>query len=139
MQLNQIGTPIFATNGAGDIFQNPTTCVVFTGNTPTPPAAAAQTDTTVTDSLTVASLFSPSSYGFSSRRVGHTAAIGSIGNINNSRNVTLNSFLANSTLARGTSVGLFVGKYAYVHFLDGMQIFVYSPAVEHVAMLGPQQ
>ena len=137
--LDQRGTPILTPNGAGGIFQNPTTCVAATPVTPpTPPAAAAQTDTTVTDSLTVASLFSPSSYGFSSRRVGHTAIGSLIGNVNNSRNVTLNSFLANSTLARSTGVGLFVGKYAYFDTLSGMQIFAYFP-VEHVAMLGPQQ
>ena len=139
LQLTQNGTPVFASNGAGDIFQNPTTCVVFTGNTPTPPAAAAQTDTTVVDSLTVASLFSPSSYGFGSRRVGHTTAIGSLSGNVSSRNVTLNSFLANSTLAHGTGVSLFVGSYAYVDSLTGMQVFVYYPAVEHMAMFGPHQ
>jgi hypothetical protein len=34
LQLDQSGTPIFASNGAGDIFHNPTTCVFLT-NTPT--------------------------------------------------------------------------------------------------------
>jgi hypothetical protein len=42
--------------------------------------------------------------------------------------VTLNSFLANVQIANGgTHVGLFIGKYAYVHSDQGLQIVVFLP------------
>jgi len=149
LQLNQSGSPIFATNGAGDIFQNPTTCV-FPASTPftppTPPvdntgstpvdngtlANTTQAESTTEESVsTVYSLSSSSAFRDS-------AAIGSfVGKFNNVGNVTLNSFLANTTLAQSTHVSLFIGKYAYVYSLYGMQIFVYYPSLDNVAMVGP--
>jgi hypothetical protein len=42
--------------------------------------------------------------------------------------VTLNSFLANVQIVNGgTHVGLFIGKYAYVHSDQGLQIVVFLP------------
>ena len=137
-QLNQMGSPVLTPNGAGDIFQNPTTCVFPTTVPSEPPAppvdgtVPTQTDTTVTESVSRV-LSSP----LSLRILSHLAATGTfVGNSSGAGNVTLSSFLANTTLARGTGVGLFVGNYAYIDSLSGMQIFVYYPA--YVAMLGPQ-
>jgi len=149
MKLKPSGTPIFAANGAGDIFENPTTCV-FPANTPAAPpvdntgtdpapvdngtpGTVAQTHSTTEES--VSTVYSPSSTG----AFRDSVAIGSfVAKINNTGSVTLNSFLANSSLAQSTHLGLFTGKYAYVYSMYGMQIFLYSPTLNNVAMVGPQ-
>jgi hypothetical protein len=96
-----------------------------------------QTDSTVAESVSIVS--SPFGAGtFIARSWSQALATGSfVKKSGNVGNVTLNSFLANSTLARGTQVGLFIGKYVYVYSPYGMQIFVYYPTLENVAMLGP--
>jgi hypothetical protein len=50
---------------------------------------------------------------------------------------TLNSFLANTKLANGTHVSLFMGRYAYIYSLQGMQIVAYVPTMSDVAMVAP--
>lgn len=149
MQLTPSGTPVFAANGAGDILQNPTTCV-FLANTPvTPPVdntgtdpapvdngpsgTAAQTHSTTEES--VSTVYSPSSTG----AFRDSVRIGSfVEKINNLGSVTLSSFLANTALAQSTHLGLFTGRYAYIYTMYGMQIFLYSPTLDNVAMVGPQ-
>jgi hypothetical protein len=141
MQLSQSGSPIFATNGAGDIFQNPTTCV-FPVNAPsTPPVdngasgTTTQTDTTTAETVSTV-------YSLSSSSAGAFRGIPAIGSFiekfnSDAGNVTLNSFLANSSLAQSTHVGLFIGKYVYIYSMYGMQIFAYYPTLDNVAMVGP--
>jgi hypothetical protein len=51
--------------------------------------------------------------------------------------VTLNSFLANTRLANGSYISLFMGKYAYIYSQNGMQIVMYLPTLNSVAMVGP--
>jgi hypothetical protein len=132
LQLTQNGTPIFATNGAGDIFQNPTTCV-FPANAPSAPSVDnTQTETTVAESVNAVYSLSGTSASSSS------AGLGSfVGKFNNSGSVTLNSFLANTAIGQSAHVGLFIGKYVYIYSMAGMQIFVYSPVLNNVAMVGP--
>jgi hypothetical protein len=52
--------------------------------------------------------------------------------------VTLNSFLANTQIANGgTHIGLFIGKYAYVHSDEGLQIVVFlTGSLNEVALNG---
>ncbi len=41
--------------------------------------------------------------------------------------VSLNTDLANTRTGGGGSYGIFIGKYAYVHTLSGLQIFAIVP------------
>ncbi len=137
LQLNQSGAPVFAANGAGDIFQNPTTCVFPTNAPATPPSTPVDntgTGSTPTDSTVAESV----SAVYSTASFSHTAALGSfVGKFNNSGSVTLSSFLANTTLARGDQIGFFMGNYVFVYSPSGVQIFVYTPTLENIAMVGP--
>jgi hypothetical protein len=135
--LNQSGSPIFATNGTGDIFQDPGTCVFTPATSPNP--AVDSTGSTATTRSREATSWNTGNYAslgnsFSSGM----AATSSQAFSSNLSKITLNSFLANTSLANGNYVSIFMGKYAFIYSLNGMQIVVFFPgALNSVAMVGP--
>ena len=134
--LNQSGSPIFAGNGLGNIFQDPGTCVFpvsggSTPSTPTTPVMSQQSGNVLTG--TTNSTLSGSNTLNTGMSFNSSNSISS-----NLGNVTLNSFLANTRLANDIHVSIFMGKYAYIYSSSGMQIVAYSPSsLNHVAMVGP--
>ena len=134
--LNQSGSPIFAGNGLGNIFQDPGTCVFpvsggSTPSTPTTPVTSQQSGNVLTG--TTNSTLSGSNTLNTGVSFNSSNSISS-----NLGNVTLNSFLANTRLANDIHVSIFMGKYAYIYSSSGMQIVAYAPSsLNHVAMVGP--
>jgi Right handed beta helix region len=129
--LNQSGSPIFAANGAGDIFQDPGTCVftVSGGSTPTTPVISQQSGnifTSTTNNTLLGNNALNTGMNFKS-----TSSISS-----NLAKVTLNSFLANTRLANDIHVSIFMGKYVYIYSSAGMQIVAFSSS-DAIAMQGP--
>src|SRR5215213_4894168 len=133
--LNPTGSPIFATNGAGDIFQNPGTCVFPVSGpvtTPQTPPVASQQSGNVLASTTSNTLSSSNAFNTSLNFKSSSNISGNLAK------VTLNSFLANTRLSTDSHIGLFMGRYAYIYSLDGMQIVVFLPSsLNSVAMVGP--
>jgi parallel beta helix pectate lyase-like protein len=135
--LTQFGSIIFGGNTAGDIFQDPGTCVFTPATSPTPPTPAVDSTGSTRGSGAVtswntggyASLGNPFSTGMAVRS--------STGFSTNLATITLNSFLANTRLANGSYISLFMGKYAYIYSQNGMQIVMYLPTLNSVAMVGP--
>ena len=133
---NQSGSPIFAGNGLGNIFQDPGTCVFpvsggSTPSTPTTPVTSQQSGNVLTG--TTNSTLSGSNTLNTGMSFNSSNSISS-----NLDRVTLNSFLANTRLANDIHVSIFMGKYAYIYSSSGMQIVAYSPSsLNHVAMVGP--
>lgn len=126
--LIQSGSPIFAANGAGDIFQNPGTCVFPVTSTP----VLSQPGGNVLASTTSSTLSGSNAFNTGSNFKSSSGISGNLGA------VTLNSFLANTRLANGTYLSIFMGKYAYIYSLDGMQIIVFLPtSLNSVAMVEP--
>jgi hypothetical protein len=144
--LSQSGAPVFANNGAGNIFQDPGTCVFAT----TPPPAAppttpptnpptapvnnpvntgtdtgtnTETSTSAQGVNSLARTVRNSNVGGSSLFRSSTGGAWTTGNT-----VTLNGLLANSTLANSTiHTLLFTGEYIYVYSDDGLLIIALSP------------
>ena len=134
--LNQSGTPIFGGNGTGDIFQDPGTCV-FPVSAPTTPSTPA---TQVTSPQSGNVLPNTINNALSSGNVFNTSlSFKSSSNISsNLAKVTLNSFLANTRLSNDFHLSIFMGKYAYIYSLNGMQIIVFAPSsLNNIAMVGP--
>jgi hypothetical protein len=143
--LTQSGTPLFSGNGAGDIFQDPGTCVFPTTpptpptppvppttppnspNPPTPPAQNPAAPVTSGASAQGGSSLSQT-VGYSG---GNSLFKSASGSVNAKSLVSLKSFLSGAT-----HVDLFSGLYAIVYFEDGsMQIIVLAPnSVDGLAM-----
>ena len=158
MQLMQAGSPapVFANNTAGNIFQDPGTCVFTAPTTPTTTGNGGSTTSTGTSGNTTGSTTSNTGTSGTttttstvtshqtSGNAANYAVLGSyIGTVSKSANVsgvakvTLNSFLANSRLTSGFYVGLFFGKYVFVYTDAGMLIVAYYPgSANSVAMVG---
>jgi hypothetical protein len=129
--LNQSVAPVFANNTAGNIFQDPGTCV-FTPPTPptpptTPPIYQPNDLGAVTPHAFGGSAFARA-LNFSGENLSLTAA----------GQMSLNSFLASYAAYSGLHLGPFTGKYAYVYLSSGvMQIVLYSPnSLNDLAMNG---
>jgi hypothetical protein len=121
--LTQSGAPVFANNVAGNIFNNPGTCV-FTS--PTPPTTPPTTPPVYKPNDVGAVV--PFIPGVSSLTKSQSFSSGSL-NPAAAGMVSLNSFLANHGMAyNNTHIGVFTGKYAYVYLSSGMQIVAYSPS-----------
>jgi hypothetical protein len=135
--LLQLAPPaVFANNTAGNIFQDPGTCVFTAPTTPsTPPTggtgSTSGTPTTPTTQQTGSvSTNTTVSYAVLGNYIGTVSAGTSLGK------ATLNSFLANSAIANGGYLTLFMGRYAYVYSMSGMQIVAYYPiSLASVAMV----
>ena len=113
--LNQSVAPVFAGNGAGNIFNDPGSCVFTTPTTPSSPPVYRPNDLGaiaphVTNTGIVANSLVARTGAVSGRHVSST---------------TLNSFLASSGFS--TQIGPFTGKYAYLHLSSGMKVVVYAP------------
>jgi hypothetical protein len=139
--INQTIAPVFANNVAGNIFENPGTCNFTAPPTtpvtpPAPPvyqpndlgAITARVPAKTADGKTV-QYFENAVRGLSTFSGGALIAVDT---------VTLNSFAVTSGLAsHGTHLGIFTGKYAYLHLSSGLQIVVYSPSsINELAMNG---
>jgi hypothetical protein len=133
--LNQSGSPIFGTNVVGDIFQDPGTCVFTPVTSPTP----AVDSTTATTRSSEASSWNTGNYSSLSNSFSTGMMLKSSESYSsNLSKITLNSFLANTSLANGNYVSIFMGKYAFIYSQDGMQIVVFFPgSLNSVAMVGP--
>jgi Right handed beta helix region len=119
-QITQSVAPTFAGNGAGNIFEDPGTCV-FTPTTPppAPPPAYSPNDPGAVQ---------PYIPGLTS--LDRTFSDGSLSL--SSAGLTLNSFLASYDSARsGLRIGPFIGNYAYVYLASGIQIVLYAPSTQH--------
>jgi hypothetical protein len=138
--LNQSGAPVFGGNVTGDIFHDPGTCVFTPATPPTPPAPP------VDEGGTTPNPTSPAAIGEQAVRTSFRNAVSgsqglfkTMGGTLSARDVvTLNSYLANVQIANGgTHIGLFIGKYAYVHSDKGLQIVVFVPgSLNEVALNG---
>ena len=123
--LNQIAAPVFTNNGAGNIFNDPGTCVFTPPTPPTPP--------------TNPPVYKPNDLGSVSPMIPGTSRARTLGLSGGSwlaSGMTLNSFLANYEDARsGLHIGPFTGRYAYIYLSSGMQIIVFASPNE-LAMSG---
>jgi hypothetical protein len=128
--LNQSGSPVFANNGAGDIFEDPGTCVF-----PSPVPVTIGTGNTGTGSGAIfavqAGLQQNANLSMSSGRGGSVPGLGS-------RNLSLNSFMATRTINGGSYLGIFMGQYVYMYSNSGvLYIVAFSPASQSIAMNVP--
>jgi hypothetical protein len=134
--LTQFGSPIFGGNTAGDIFQDPGTCVFpvsapITPSTPITQVTSQQSGnvlpSTLNNTLSGANTFNTSLSFKSSTNISGNLA-----------KVTLNSLLANASLSNDFHLSIFMGRYAYIYSQNGMQIIVFAPSsLNNVAMVGP--
>ncbi len=153
MKLTQTGTPVFGSNGVGDIFQDPGTCVFPTASLPTPPTPPVEnpgstpadpsipTDPSVPAvPATGGTLSLVSNSNSNSNSVTANAALGSSFTSSSALGrMTLKSFLASSSLAGSNHGSLFMGKYIFVYSMYGVQIFAYQPDFsDHIAMVEPR-
>jgi len=124
--LTQVIAPVFANNTAGNIFQDPGTCVFPPLTPPTPPVTppvyqpndlgAVAPRVPGTNSLAANSFFTRASESFAGI---FSATAGKM---------TFGSFLASYTAYSGLQIGPFTGQYAYIYLSSGvMQIVLYSP------------
>jgi hypothetical protein len=130
--LNQSVAPVFANNGAGNIFQDPGTCVFAPATPPTPPANPP--------------VYQPNDLGAVAPRHQGSAdadafarswrlAGGSL-SASGANMATLNTFLTAYGYS-GVHIGPFTGKYAYVYLSSGMKIVVFdSSSLNEFAMNG---
>jgi len=144
--LQLVPAAVFANNGAGDIFQDPGTCVFPVAN---PPVTTPQTPPTNNGGLTPTGPAAPTQSGNVLANTLNSAIQGnslntyvamrfSDGISSNIGKVTLNSFMANARFANSVHISIFMGKYAYIYSSNGMQVVAYSPVALHeVAMVGP--
>lgn len=137
-RVSPSGTPVFSGNGTGDIFQDPGTCVFSApttggGSTDTPntPPVTSRPGGSVVGTSTGSLVSVGSSASTDAVIRSFDNAAGNMGG------ETLNSFLANTKLANGAHVSLFMGRYAYIYSLQGMQIVAYVPTMSDVAMVAP--
>ena len=132
--LNQTVAPVFANNTAGNIFQDPGTCVFTPATPPTPP----------TTPPTTPPVYQPNDLGAVAPRIPGTnplaralAFSSDSSSVSGSSMTTFNSFLASLGAYRGAHIGPFIGKYAYVYLPSGMQIVVFAPgSFDELAMNG---
>jgi hypothetical protein len=122
--LNQTVAPVFANNTAGNIFQDPGTCVFPPIAPPTPPTPP-----------TTPPVYQPNDLGAVAPRIPGTNPLARTLSLSSdswsapSASMTsFNSFLASFGAYRGAHIGPFIGKYAYVYLPSGMQIVVYAPS-----------
>ncbi len=132
--LNQSGSPVFANNGTGDIFQDPGTCTFPTSNTtgagngtgsgtPNPAPVAPQNNSVQTAFLQQGANPFNGSFPITST---------------DSKSLTLNSFLANLGITNVDShLSIFVGNYAYIYSNSGLlHIIAFQPLTNDLAMGG---
>ena len=130
--INQTVAPVFANNTAGNIFQDPGTCVFTPVTPPTPP--------------TIPPVYQPNDLGAVAPRIpgANTNSFAralslSGGSLSAARTgtVTLNSFLSSYDAYSGLHIGPFTGRYAYVYLSSGMQIVMFAPnSLNEFAMNG---
>ncbi len=128
--LDQAAAPVFANNTAGNIFQDPGTCVFTTPTPPTPP--------------TTPPVYQPNDLGAVAPRAQGGGLFARALNFSGGHlslaagQMSLNSFLASYGAYSGLHIGPFTGKYAYVYLSSGvMQIVSYSPnSLNDLAMNG---
>ena len=124
--LLQTVAPVFANNTAGNIFEDPGTCVFIIPPTPpTPP--------------TTPPAYQPNDLGAVAPRLSGGNAYArtmrlSGGSWSGASGVTLNSFLAGYDTS--LRIGPFNGKYAYIYLSSGMQIVMWTPNSLEYAMNG---
>ena len=120
--LNQIGSPIFAGNGAGDIFPpNPGPCIVASSITNSGIAGNNNSAGSSNASLSAAPLVVLHSAGTLDRAT--VASESLLGNSLN--NVLAKTWAGNNGFIFTTSI--FTGKYAYVYSTLGMQVVLLYP------------
>lgn len=123
--LDMVIMPAFGGNVLGDIFpQTPVSCAA-----PVPPAPPVANP--VTGGARVTGGTASSVLDEAAGNVEKSASAGS-----GYASVTLNTYLANTRTGTSSSHGIFIGKYAYVHTLSGLQIFAIVPDEEFLAMSG---
>jgi hypothetical protein len=130
--LSQSVAPVFANNTAGNIFQDPGTCV-FPPPTPSTPPTPPTTPPIIQPGDVGA--LAPSAQGGITSNLSFSG--GSLSLITGK--MSLNSFLAGyDTAFSGSHIGPFAGRYAYIHLDSGvMQIVLYAPnSGNEIAMTG---
>jgi hypothetical protein len=130
--LDLVSPPIFANNGVGNIFPDtPVVCssvISNNGGTPGTSGDPAPTGDPVPNNTPEMN----STAGSASHLV--TNASYAV-----SGNASLNSFLANTRTGNSSLHGIFIGQYAYVDSLDGLQIIALDSAPQNLAMSGTIQ
>lgn len=121
--LDQSGAPVFANNGAGDIFQDPGTCVF-------PDPGTGGTGTGGTNNGSVQIPVSPTlsyqvvEFTFNGGRTPSIPLTG-VG----AGSPSFHSFMTSIRAAEaGRYLSLFTGRYAYIYSSSGLQIVSFSPA-----------
>jgi hypothetical protein len=141
--LNQMGTPVFSGNGLGDIFPpNPPACpVVVSGGTGGGGTGGGTGTGGSTSGGNSGNVSTNQTQSGSMATLGATISVNSpmsknLGMVNSG--VTLNSLFTGSYRMFGistvlspdaTMIGLFTGKYAYIHSPFGLQIVLLQPVV----------
>jgi hypothetical protein len=128
--LDLVSPPIFANNGSGDIFPaTPVTCTSPVSNGGTPGTTGGSTTggtpavngtSEINGSAGSSQLFTNADYTVSA-------------------NASLNSFLANTRTGMSSIHGIFIGQYAYVDSINGLQIIALDPVSQDIAMSGSTQ
>jgi len=127
--LNQSVAPVFANNGAGDIFEDPGTCVF---PSPVPVTVTTGTGNTGTGSGAIfavqAGLQQKANLSIGNGRGGSVPGLGA-------KNLSLNSFMATRTINGGSLLSIFMGQYVYMYSNSGvLYIVAFSPASQSLAM-----
>jgi hypothetical protein len=118
--INQIAAPVFANNTAGNIFNDPGTCVFSPSTPPTTPPVYQPNDPGAVAPRIPGAAASADTFARSAKVA--SGALDAYG-----RMATLNSFLAAYNYS-GLHIGPFTGKYAYVYLSSGMQIVAFDPS-----------
>ena len=117
--LNQSVAPVFANNGAGNIFQDPGTCVFAPATPPTPPANPPVYQPNDLGAVAPRHQGSADAFARSWRLAGGSLSA------SGANMATLNTFLTAYGYS-GVHIGPFTGKYAYVYLSSGMKIVVFD-------------
>ena len=129
--LTQVVAPVFANNTAGNLFQDPGTCVFPPTTPPTPPATPP--------------VYQPNDLGAVAPRLPAADAkslarswqlSGGSLSASEASMATLNTFLTTYGYS-GVHIGPFTGKYAYLYLSSGMQIVAFdTDSLNEFAMNG---
>lgn len=124
--LNQTGSPVFANNGAGDIFQDPGTCVFPSPVTPGTTGSAG--------SGPAISTFNPAQIGLQNAALTLSSRSGFVPSLG-SRNASLNSLLASlRNYSGGKPFSIFVGRYLYLYKDGILYVIVFAPEANTLAL-----
>lgn len=132
--LDLMSPPTFGGNGQGDMVPAaPVSCAP--GATPTVPETPTTPATPATPGTTVTQAASGSGFSFLvSAASSNSNSASAVSGGTSYAGMSLNTYLASIRTGNASSHGLFIGKYAYVESLAGLQVFAILPEAQVLAM-----